>query len=95
MVESGHVSGLFAITCLKLLANKAVGRLSVEIGVMEIGVMCGRPVFSKDNLAGGGVVESGHVSGLFARYRLTAGLDGFRGPGPIQVYALVPKDRGA
>ena len=39
-------------------------------------------------LGSDGEVESGQVSGLCVRYHLTAGLDGFRGPGPIQVYAL-------
>ena len=52
------------------------------------GVMCGRPVVGKGILARDALVESGHVSGLFARYHLTAGLDGFRAPGPIQVCAL-------
>ena len=50
--------------------------------------MCGRPGFGKGYFAGCSLVESGHVSGLFARYDMTAGLDGFRSPGPIQVYAL-------
>ena len=31
------------------------------------GVMCGRPVISKDFIGCHGVVESGHVSGLFMR----------------------------
>ncbi|MDP7540493.1 MAG: hypothetical protein QF726_08570, partial [Alphaproteobacteria bacterium] len=51
-------------------------------------VMCGRPLVCKENLSICGLVDSGHVSGLFARYHLTAGLDGFRAPGPIQVCAL-------
>jgi hypothetical protein len=50
--------------------------------------MCGRPGVGKGFPACDAVVESGHVSGLFARYHLTAGLDGFRAPGPIQVDAL-------
>lgn len=40
--------------------------------------MCGRPVFGKNFSVCFGMVESGHVDGLFARFDLTAGLDGFR-----------------
>ena len=56
--------------------------------VSKCGVMCGRPLVCKENLSICGLVDSGHVSGLFARYLMTAGLDGFRYLGPIQVYAL-------
>jgi hypothetical protein len=57
--------------------------------------MCGRPGFGKDFVGRDELVESGHVSGLFARCCLTAGLDGFRAPGPIQVCALGHDHGGA